>query len=532
MTGGGECTGAETQSCYEFDAATLGKGVCKGGTKSCKGGVFGACEGQVGPSAEDCSKPEDEDCDGVACSEAIWSKEFGEASSPDKNFADVEDLVVLANGNILVAGVFTSSINFGPTAATLLVCTPGHSNLFLAELGADGSHIWSERFEPQGDAALGARLAVSSTGQIFLSAFYKEAITLDGKVITATGSDGRDFFVASFDKDGKVIWGDTFGLDSQSFVADLAVGPDGDPIVVGQYGNGSLVLGATTYPSPVGYNAFVAKLAHTDGSVVWSHSYGDDPSGQVGNQSATAVAVDGTGNIVIAGEFNTTIELDGGFQGLMPEGGMDVFVAQTSSKGDPIWHTSFHGVNDDIVSSLAVDSMGSIYAAGAFAGTTHFDAVDITTTKTTTGPADVDLYLAKLTSQGKHAWMKQYGDATPQQAPNQLTDDATLTLGVDSKDNVLFAGGFLGTMQIGTAALTSAGDSDWFIGKLTTDGTHLWNKSFGDSSPAQFVAAVGADAKTGAVVLAGVNDGSLAIGPGAPLKAKGSLDVVVARLNP
>ena len=81
VTGGGECTGVDTQSCYDFDAAMLGKGVCKGGAKTCKNGVFGACEEQVGPSAEDCSKPEDEDCDGVACSEAIWSKEFGELTA-------------------------------------------------------------------------------------------------------------------------------------------------------------------------------------------------------------------------------------------------------------------------------------------------------------------------------------------------------------------------------------------------------------------------------------------------------------------
>lgn len=154
-TGGSECTGVETQSCYDFDAALIGKGICKGGTKTCKDGVFGACEGQVGPSAEDCSKPEDENCDGVACSETIWSKEFGELTASVKNFAIVEDLAVLASGNILVTGVFTSSINFGSTPATELTSSPTGASLFLAELAPDGSHVWSERFQPQGDGALG-----------------------------------------------------------------------------------------------------------------------------------------------------------------------------------------------------------------------------------------------------------------------------------------------------------------------------------------------------------------------------------------
>lgn len=89
-----------------------------------------------------------------------------------------------------------------------------------------------------------------------------------------------------------------------------------------------------------------------------------------------------------------------------------------------------------------------------------------------------------------------------------------------------------GAMTLGTTVLTSAGDSDWFVGKLNSDGTHLWAKSFGDSAPIQMATSVRTDPKTNAVVLGGVNDGSLAIGPGVPLKAKGSLDVIVAKLNP
>ena len=532
VTSGGACTGAETQPCYEFDAATLGKGVCKGGTKTCKDGVFGACEGQVGPSAEDCSKPDDESCDGVACSEAVWSKQFGDATPAAKNLAAVEDLAALANGNVLVAGVFTSSINFGPTAATTLTTSPGNVSIFLAELGPDGSHVWSKRFETQGDGTSLVKLAVSSSGQIFLSAFYKVAIDFDGSVLTALGVTARDFFVASFDKTGKLLWDKTFGLESQAFVSDSAVGPDGDPVFVGQYGNGSLALDGMTYDSPMGFNAFVAKLGHADGAVVWSHSYGDSASATVGDQAATAVAVDTTGKIAIMGTMNAVTDFGSGSNDYSPAGGTDVFVTQLAADGNPIWHTYFFGPQDESAASLAVDSVGSIYVAGAFSGATQFRATDLSMTKSTTGPTDSDFYLVKITAQGKHAWMKQYGNASPQVDPSALSLGAGLFLSVDSKDNVLFAGGFLGAITLGTAALTSAGDSDWFVGKLSSDGAHLWSKSFGDSAPTQLVTSVGSDPKTDAVVLAGVNDGSLAIGPGAPLKAKGSLDVVVAKLNP
>jgi hypothetical protein len=352
-------------------------------------------------------------------------------------------------------------------------------------------------------------------------------------VLTSTGSDGRDFFVASFDDTGKVLWGRTFGADSTAQVLDVAVGPDGDPVCVGQYGKGDLILDGKTYSSPMGYDAFVAKLAHGDGSVVWSHSYTDAAGYPVGDQAATAVAVDSTGNIVVAGTLTTEIDFGGVPVDFSPSGGLDVFVTRLTAGGDPIWHSNFHGPNDETVSSLATDSQGGVYVAGAFSGTTQFEAVDLPTTKMTSSATDTDFYLVKMTSQGKHAWMKQYGDSSPQLPVSALVaSDPALSLSVDSTDNVLFAGGFLGTIQIGSDPLSSLGDSDWFISKLTSEGVHTWSKRFGDGSPAQLVAGIGADPKTGAVVVVGSNDGTLAIGPGAPLKAKASLDVIVAKLNP
>ena len=62
----GPCTPGQSRACYEGPAATVGVGICKAGTQTCKadGSGFGACEGQVLPKQEDCSTPEDEDCDG------------------------------------------------------------------------------------------------------------------------------------------------------------------------------------------------------------------------------------------------------------------------------------------------------------------------------------------------------------------------------------------------------------------------------------------------------------------------------------
>lgn len=57
------CKEGETRPCYTGPAETQGKGPCKAGTQTCKGGQFGACEGQVIPQEELCNE-KDDNCDG------------------------------------------------------------------------------------------------------------------------------------------------------------------------------------------------------------------------------------------------------------------------------------------------------------------------------------------------------------------------------------------------------------------------------------------------------------------------------------
>ncbi len=63
------CEQGETRPCYGGPAGTEGVGLCQGGTQKCLAGgsAWSACEGRVLPRAEDCSSPQDENCDGVAC---------------------------------------------------------------------------------------------------------------------------------------------------------------------------------------------------------------------------------------------------------------------------------------------------------------------------------------------------------------------------------------------------------------------------------------------------------------------------------
>jgi hypothetical protein len=57
------CLNGTTQACYSGAAGTQNVGVCRGGTQTCAGGNWGACVGQVLPSAETCDGL-DNNCNG------------------------------------------------------------------------------------------------------------------------------------------------------------------------------------------------------------------------------------------------------------------------------------------------------------------------------------------------------------------------------------------------------------------------------------------------------------------------------------
>jgi hypothetical protein len=64
---------------------------------------------------------------------------------------------------------------------------------------------------------------------------------------------------------------------------------------------------------------FVAKYSGADGSHLWSKRFGDTSA-----DSGQGVAVDGSGNAVVTGVFNGTVNFGGG--GLVSAGSDDIFL--------------------------------------------------------------------------------------------------------------------------------------------------------------------------------------------------------------
>lgn len=504
-TGGtGGCTPGVSAPCYDGPPETEGLGLCKGGMKTCEGdGVtYGPCTGQILPKPEDCATATDEDCDGLAppCKGTpLWSKRFGDGSTQAAT-----SIAVDGAGNVVVAGYFSGSINFGGNTLQ----SAGGQDIFVAKLDPNGGHLWSKRF---GDAATqgASSVAIDSSGHVLLTGYMFGSADFGGGPLVSTGA-GMDVFVAKLSPDGNHLWSKHFGDVAYQAGSGIAVDGTGNVLVTGNF-NGALTFGGNTLQSAGGVasgDVFLAKL-DSNGAHVWSKGFGG-----VADQIGKAVATDATGNVIVVGVTAGVMDFGGG--GLLGAGGADVFVAELDPAGDHVWSKMYGDAAEQDVAGLGLDLGGNVLLVGSFAGSMDFGGSLLLSAGTH------DVFLAKLDSNGAHVWSKSFGDIGEQNGRGVV---------VDPVGNILVAGTFDGAIDFGGGPLQSAGGGDIFLAKLDAMGAHVWSKRFGDSaSQGQLGTAIAADAM-GKAFLVGSFMGSVNFGDG-PLQSAGGNDVFVAAFAP
>lgn|GEM_PF-869291 len=119
---GCDCNDGDSRPCYGGPDGTEGVGECKGGTQSCSGGSWGACEGQVLPQAENCSDSLDNDCDGLtdtADSEDCGGGEDG-GTEPDTDTDPDTDTITDAGGDPVIKGACNCGVSSPPDQILLV----------------------------------------------------------------------------------------------------------------------------------------------------------------------------------------------------------------------------------------------------------------------------------------------------------------------------------------------------------------------------------------------------------------------------
>lgn len=466
-----------------------------------------------------------EDCDENSCSGVVWAKGFG-----SHEFVFPESARLDSKGNILLSGFFQGTTDFGGPPLI-----SSHMAFFLAKLKPDGSHAFSRSLLVESmDGALGTRLSILPDDSVVLSGIYKEAIKFGPEdSIAAPSSEGTGCFVARFSPDNELIWRRNLSTGAgRLLVLDSAATPEGDVVLVGSFDR-EVSLGSSTLTTS-SKDAFIARLDGDTGEVMWSLQLGDmeDTVAQA-TIEATAVAVGPDGNIIVGGRFTGFTEF--GFdEGAPSPSGAGAFLLKLVATGKRDWTVLVQGDGDAWVKDIDVDTRGDVLVSGAFTGAIDIETRGVRGAQQTSGPADSDVLLMKISSAGSHMWSLKFGDDSPQFDVDADLDSKSpfgIHVAADAAGDIVLGAGVAGSVDFGGGLLGGRQDRDWVIAKLNAFGEHVWSSRFGDAAAGQMVVGIDTVPGTHASVVVGINDGVLDFGDGVKVWGDGRMSAVVAKID-
>jgi len=276
----------------------------------------------------------------------LWSRCTGSSPAFLRSVVDSTDNFVSAGHTV------NGAADFGGGA----IGTFGSGDAVIVKYrGTDGGYLWAKRYG--GSAQDYARgLAIGPNDELYLCGGFESDMNIGGQGLLGVGN--YDIYVTKLTAAGDHIWSKSFGDSFRDEAYDIAVGPQGDVVIVGEF-RGTVDFGGGPLTSQGSTDIFVVKLRGNDGAFIWATRFGASDADRGGE-----VEIHANGEIVVSGIIGSNVDFGAG--PLTNSGQADIFVARFSSAGAVIWANSYGTSGNDSINGLALDGFGSPVIAGEF----------------------------------------------------------------------------------------------------------------------------------------------------------------------
>jgi hypothetical protein len=284
----------------------------------------------------------------------LWAKQFGDSTDNGSRIAVTTD----KSGNVFIAGDVSGNVDFGKG----VLSGGANADAFVAAFDGAGTALWNKRF---GDTMTQRANSVrtDSAGNVIIAGAFQGSINFGGATLTATQFDG---FLVEFLPNGTLNWTKRFGEQaaqpaSYQEVGDIAVDSANNILATGLFYN-SIDFNGATLLAVNASKQFIASFDSTGGPS-WSKPLPSPISGM------SRLTADTTGNLVLAGSFIGNIDLGGGNLSSATE---DIYLAKYNVFGTHVWSEHLGGAGADQIRSIAIDKTGNILLAGLSTGNIDF----------------------------------------------------------------------------------------------------------------------------------------------------------------
>jgi hypothetical protein len=243
-------------------------------------------------------------------------------------------IAIDTSGNIYITGSTRGSLP-GWTSS-------GEKDIFLAKFDSSGNKIFTKQFgTSQDDIAYG--IAIDTSGNIYITGS-------SGGNLGTTSAGGLDIFLTKFDSSGNRIFTQQFGTDQDDIGYGVVVDNSGNIYITGSTKG---ILGSSSFGL---LDVFLAKF-NSSGVNQFIVQFGSDR-----DDVGYSIGLSDTDNLYITGSTA------GNLPGHINSGLTDIFLAKFNSSGANQFLQQLGTTGRDIGNCVAVDGAGNVYVAGSTEG--------------------------------------------------------------------------------------------------------------------------------------------------------------------
>ncbi|MBL7719737.1 MAG: T9SS type A sorting domain-containing protein [Flavipsychrobacter sp.] len=332
------------------------------------------------------------------------------------------------NGNVILCGAFTTTMNFNPGGNPTNLAFLGVADGFVAKYDNNGSLLWVR--QQGGTAEIYTNgVACDADGNVFITGYYFGTMSPDHGItmISHISQGQKDIFLTKFDSTGAFKWSRSVGGTSFDGGVAIAIDTNGDPVITGYY-QGVVDfdpgVGTVNDTANGGSDIFTCKF-NTLGGYTWLNSgffngmYTDEP---------TSVHIGGDNKVYVTGYTN--MQALGLLMRLSETGQDEKFVA--------LYHPTFAPGNNCIIYDVKTDADENFYICGAINGSIDMNADTASTQVNLVTSNAADMFVGKYDTSGAQVFMKY-----------SSTSDAQVNyaLALDPLGGIYLAGTFYDTID-------------------------------------------------------------------------------------
>lgn len=364
----------------------------------------------------------------------LWARGY-DGPSDDEALAVATD----ASGNVVVTGGSSQDVSRNDDDGLI------RYDYYTAKYAAaDGALLWERRYNGPGNGRDRARaVAVDQSDNVVVTG-------------SSVGATDADYYTAKYaGADGGVLWERRYNgpADSVDSAVALALDASGNVVVTGHSRGTNGLL-----------DYYTAKYAVADGALLWEHRYNGPANLE---DSAQAVAVDGSGNVVVSGYSLDSWYVTASYT-----------VKYAAADGALLWERRYSAPASraDIAQAVAVDESGNVMVTGYSYNEDN----------------NADFFAAKYAAaDGAVLWERGYDGPTN-------GEDRPAALIVDANGNAVITG-----------SSASGPDPDVYTAKYAAgDGALLWEQRYTGRSLDVGVGECVAVDGSGNVIVTGSSEGN------------------------